>query len=175
MAKWVRVEFEGAKWHTVPATLAPRLISEMKERGAAWKSEAPTAKAFIDQPGMCYQDRPLVKVRVAGLTFTVVAEAVSNAIATLKALPVRSFGSRGYYKLHQQYWCIVLTHGQREKLIAALEAVRFDAEAAAVEFYSTREPLNVVLAQAAYRSTGAKVKPEQVGVDIHKRFRPIPE
>jgi hypothetical protein len=174
MAKWTHIMGKGnLKHHVVPAHLAQEIAADLSARGMSFALMGNPSGFMLDGTrGMCYSGRPKLSLRVLGLSLTVVCENIANTLQALRSAPIRyTVNGREYIKLHDTFQCLVLTPAQRDTFVACLLQHVEAAEIASCEFYAHKKALNVVLAEAARKSTGAVLPPEAVGSDPHKRYR----
>jgi hypothetical protein len=100
------------------------------------KENLPTHKTagrneiHMDLPGMLMLNRKVREVEVDGLFICMPSQDWTNLLARFKLEKVRRFSDgTEYYKIHDRYYCLVLTVGQRNSLVAQMEAQKADADA----------------------------------------------
>jgi len=182
---WVCLSFTGATWkpHVLPAKWRHLLVSDLRRRdpgpavsGKLEIAAKPTTEIFLDLRDPCYADAPDETVDCYGLSVSMPSEFVATFAQDLERAPLRHFqvgrGRVSYYKLHSGYGCLVLSEGQRNDLLIKLQNLTSNAEERARAFYESKKPINQVLAEANQVATGAACRPEDVGIDPHKRYRP---
>ena len=149
--KWLRISFESALTHAVPAELAPQLIAEMSARGHAIKNYekaygVENARSLggnpkditswsFDMGGMMAVNRPYEHVDIDGLNVDVPCEHLSLVLSRLQRLDLRRFddGAR-YYKLHHWNSATVMSPAQYRRVHYDLSTLVPIAEARAESF-----------------------------------------
>ena len=184
MIPWKWLIIDGWKSHGIPAYLVGTLIDDLNARAEAEGQPVAfeakdTIHCAIDQPGMCYTDRPWMTFQIDGLAVEMPCEDVFDFVQQLKKLPKRTwkhgesqFVGADYYKVHGFHRCLVLTPDLHAQLLAELEAGLQEAEARATAFLADKKPAWQVLQEANAIAAG-KDKDAYKNVDFggHKNDR----
>ena len=156
MSTWKILTDKNHIWkaHVASADLIPFLQHELTERWerdlkngtvtrGEWAANAPEVPEFfvrdisecsMDSGGMCSTTRKWRDVSIDGLPFSVPSQDWTSILYRLRLEAPRKFDSGvEYYKIHDRFYCLVLTPAQRDHLINAMEEQLEEAEVEADE------------------------------------------